>query len=278
MAIHRLTQRLSGSLLAAVLAAQNGPAFSGLHASSDIHVVIGGNLVSALAGDGRVPVMVRELSVDVDGMRRRVVPGKCEDVGELELSRLAQTTEVEEAFAFIPDRCTWIDIGVAQTPSSVRVERGVIDGLVAAFGRVVVYHIHPQAMDGSIRYLPAYADLLAVVLINSRYLEDQDVEILHRAVTPFEIFEYSFRPSGDREQMRQAIFSTGLAPFAGENLLLSYAGSERESEYYEAIHGCPAIAEGVGSQIGSCFPMAAGDFILLHRERPESAGPTLAGQ
>lgn len=272
MELHRLMLRLSGALLAAATAQQHG------HASSDVDVLVKRELGSALAGSARIPVMAHELSVDQDGTRRLVVSGKCEKVGELELSRLAQTAEVEEAFAFIPDHCTWIDVGIAQTPSSVIVERGVIDHLVAAFGRVVVYHIHLQANGGSTLYLPAYSDLLAVVLINSRYIEDSGIEILHRAVTPFQIFEYSFHPSGEREQARQAIFGSGLAKFAGENMLFSYTGSERESEYYEAIHGCPAVADGTASQIGPCFPMQAGDFVLTHRAALESMGPTVTGQ
>lgn len=259
MKLHRLMLGLAGALLAAPTAQQDG------HASSDIYVLVDHELGSALAGSARIPVMAHELSVDIDGTRRLVVSGKCEKDGELELSRLAQTSEVEEAFVFIPDRCTWIDVGIAQTPSSVIIERGVIDDLVAAFGRVVIYHIHPRANDESTLYLPAYSDLLAVVLINSRYIEDSGVEILHRAVTPFEIFEYSFRPSGDMERARQAIFGSGLTKFAGENLLFSYTGSERESEYYEAIHGCPAVADGTDSQIGPCFPMQAGDFVLERR-------------
>jgi hypothetical protein len=265
MVVHRQERWILAALLGAALA---GPAAQAEDGPLD-HV-----LARILAEAGPPPVLAPLLAVDAAASHRTVVVDKCEEAGELELGELTQTAALEEAFAFLPDRCLWIDVGVEQTAQTVRAERGLIDALAGAFGTVVLYHIHLDRKDSEALYLPAYSDFLALVLMNARYLRDPNVEIRHRAITPREIFEYSFHPTGAGEGMVDVIFSTGLGDFAGENLLLRYGDPRREAEYHDAIRNCMKRF-GEGARLGACFPMRAGDFVLAHRPRhPEAARPS----
>ena len=258
--------RLLGAILLAPAILFCGPA------RGELHALVGSDLVDLLERAGPQPRLLDEPAVVSDATQRQVVPRLCEAVGEAALGRLAETAAVEEAFAFIPQTCTWIDIGVDQTPSSVRVERRVIDELAATFGRVIVYHIHPRTSDRRASYLPAFSDLLAVVLINSRYSGDRSVHILHRAVTPDEIYEYTFDPAEDGMAMLDAIFGTGLGDFAGENLQLHYGAAARADEYHQAVRDCVARS-GETTWPEACFPMRAGDFVLERRARAAGALP-----
>lgn len=222
------------------------------------------DVVDALQGAAAVPVIAGELAIDTEPTRRLIFPEKCEAAGERELRALARTAEIEEAFAFLPDHCTWVEIGLSQTPSSVSIERAVIDMVVHLFGRVTVYHLHPGASGGAAGHFPAFSDLVGSLLIDGPYLKDDRVEILHRAVTPRGRYQYAFQPSERAAQLIDVIFSSGLVEFAGENLLLSYIRPEHEAEYYDAIRRCARRGEDV--RFTSCFPMRAGDFVLLYAE------------
>lgn len=241
------------------------------HSDSGTHRGVEDDLLRTLVRAGPGPVVSVEFAVDADSTRRRVVPDKCQEIGELELNRLARNSELEEAFAFIPARCTWVDVGVDQTRSSVHIERGVIDDLIRMFGKLAVYHIHPRREDETVTYFPAHSDLLGLLLINSRYLNDPGVEVLHRAVTPLGTFEYSFQPGDAAKRAIEVIFSTGLGPYAGENLLFSYARWECENEYHDAVRECLRRTADSARELRTCFPMRAGDFVLDFRESAETA-------
>jgi hypothetical protein len=212
----------------------------------------------ALGLPGTEVFIAENLAVDTDPARRMVVQRKCEGAGERELRSLARSAELEEAFAFLPDHCLWVEIGLDQTSSSVRLERGVIDELVERFRRVTIYHIHPASFD-SAGHFPAYSDLIGSILINGRYLRDLDVEIGHGAVTPYGTFHYRFEASDRGLQLIDVIFSTGLGAFAGENLVIGYADPEHEALYYGAIQRCAA---GGSAPAAACFPIRASDFVL----------------
>jgi hypothetical protein len=256
----------SAPLMAGAVAVALGHAVA-----ADNRVVI--DVVHSLQSLGAKPGIVGELAIDTDPARRLVVPNKCEEAGEQELQLLARAANLEEAFAFVPDHCMWIEIGLDQTSLSVRIERAVIDSLVESFGRIVVYHVHSSAAGEAVGYLPGYTDLIGAVLINGRYLVDGGVEILHRAATPAGIFQYAFKPSEAGARLVELIFSSGLGRFAGENLLLSYAGPKHEREYHDAVRRCPALSMAEGAPpLGTCFPMRAGDFVLQYRE-PDGRDP-----
>lgn len=233
-------------------------------APSDMSVAT--DIVHALEWTASEPRLAEGLAIDTDPARRLIIPEKCEAEGEQELRVLARTAGLEEAFAFLPDHCTWIEVGLDQTSTSVRIERGIIDRLVERFGKLVVYHLHPSGTGGAAGEFPAYSDLVGTILINGRYMKDVDIEILHRAITTGGTFQYAFEPSEAGAGLVDLIFSSGLGRFAGENLLLSYAGPEHEGSYYDAIRRCPAFAAAEGAQLGSCFPMRAGDFVLHYRQ------------
>jgi hypothetical protein len=222
-------------------------------------------IVDALGRPGTEVFLAENLAADTDPARRMVVQGKCEGAGERELRSLARRAELEEAFAFLPDHCLWVEIGLDQTSSSVRLERGIIDELVERFRRVTIYHIHPASFD-SAGHFPAYSDLIGSILINGRYLRDLDVEIGHRAVTPYGTFHYGFEASDRGLQLIEVIFNTGLGAFAGENLVIGYADPEHEAQYYAAIQRCSAAGSATAA---ACFPMRASDFVLDFRRHDD---------
>lgn len=235
------------------------------------------SLLLVLEAVGPTPSISERLVIDTTPGRRLVVPDKCEDAGERELLGLARTGALEEAFAFIPGLCTWIDLGVDQTASTVRVDRRLIDELVAAFGSLIVYHTHRGAGDGIVTFFPAYSDLIGAVLINSRYLDDRTIEIRHRAMTPDGLLEYSFHPSDRARRIIEIISSSGLGRFAGENLSLAYAGAERQDEYHRAVRRCAARSTDAADGFTVCFPLRVGDFIVDYREpqgKAKAASPS----
>lgn len=228
--------------------------------SGSPHAIADPRLASVLANYDPAPRVQPELSVSAGGDHRPVVLHTCEAEGEAALARLAQTAALEEAFAFVPELCAWIDVGSAQEPRSVRVDRQLLDDLAMAFGRIAIYHIHPRSSDERALYFPAYADLLGVILINARHRTHPTVEIRHRAVTPLGAIEYSYHPSERADEILAVIDRTGLAAFAGENLSMAYRGPDEERLYYDAVRDC--IDGNAESPSSGCFPLVAGDFHL----------------
>ncbi len=221
--------------------------------------------VPALRTDALKPVLSTLLRISAAPEERLIVPDTCEADGERELIRMAVGGAVEEAFAFLPSLCLWIDVGFDQTPTTIRIDRRMVDALARGHRRVVVYHTHPGAPARVVGYLPAYLDLIGAVLVNARYHDAPDVEIRHRAVTSIGVLEYMFRPSEAARRALDAIHRSGLGDFAGENLSLIYRAAAHEAQYYAAARACEAESGGRLDRFAGCFPMMAGDFVLEFR-------------
>lgn len=221
-------------------------------------------LLRALDSDASLVTISPELVVREGYNPRTIVLDKCAGAGESELARLAQTESLEEAFAFIPVLCAWVDVGADQTGTSVRVDRRTVDSLAQAFRKVVVYHTHIGRLGEDALYLPGYVDLIGAVLIGSGHHPDKGIEIQYRALTPIGVIAYSFQPSERAVTAIETIHRTGLAEFAGENLSMLYRGAEHEREYHEAIQDCFGGRE----RFIACFPVEALDFVLDFTVRP----------
>lgn len=221
--------------------------------------------VRALADDGLAWVVSDDLQMNVSAATRLVVPNKCERQGERELSVLASEGAVEEAYAFVPALCLWIEIGFSETKTGVRVDTKLVDALLDEFSTLALYHIHAGAPENVAAYFPAYSDLLGLVLINANFLRRPEVKIYHRAVTSIGIFEYAFIMSDETAQTVDRIFQTGLGEFVSQNLAYTYAGSTYERKYYAAVRKCYELLHGVAKSLEKCFPMRTSDFLLQYR-------------
>ena len=232
---------------------------------------------------GRVPVLAEDelerivsdrLQENPNTSSRLVVPDKCEGQGERELSRLAAEGSLEEAYAYLPALCLWIEIGFSETRSSVRLDSEFVEALLKDYSTVVLYHTHVGVPDhiASVgvpdhiaSYFPAYSDLLGLVLVNGKFLREPEVKIYHRAVTSLGIFEYAFVLSEQAEKIVESIFRTGLGDFVSQNLAYAYANRTYEQMYYAAVKECDELLHGTPENLESCFPMRASDFIVDYR-------------
>lgn len=223
-------------------------------------------LVRALSDDSSSIVNGPKLTVRDGYDPRMIVTDKCQGAGERELRHLAETASVEEAFAYVPDLCAWVDIGADQTETSVRVDRRAVDQLAKAFRKIVVYHTHVGRLGDHALYLPAYVDLIGAVLIGSGHLADDGIEIHYRAITPIGVIAYRFEPSERAVAALETLHRTGLSRFAGENLSMFYRGSEHESQYQAAVQDCFGGRE----RFVACFPLKVLDFVLEFTSGPIS--------
>lgn len=250
----------------------------------------GGAAALLLLLSSRDPPPVVAPHLDAAGSERRLVaPNKCEAEGEAELTRLARNRPVEEAFAFLPLDCIWIEIGVKKMRLTVQVERALIRQIVDHARVVVLYHTHGEAEGGGFSF-PAYSDMLSMLVLDGPYMNDPRIDLRHRAVSASGVIEYRYTPSKAGLRTIERIISTGLGSFLGENLALSYATAGHLEEYLAAIRLCLAKEPIPQGRQQECFPLAAGDFVLefrAHAKPPPSmkdaalrrdmARPDLAG-
>lgn len=229
-------------------------------------------LLLLLSSRGPPPAVASRLDVDAHSGRRLVTLNKCQAEGEAELMRLAREGPTEEAFAFLPLDCIWIDVGVNQTRETVRMERALIRRIVEYAGVAVLYHTHTKSETGGFSF-PAYTDMLSMLVLNGPYMNDPRIDVRHRAVSASGVIEYRYEPSEAGLRIIERIISTGLGGFMGENLALSYSTEGHLEDYLAAIRLCLAN-EPASEGRPECFPLAAGDFALEfrpHAQPPPSA-------
>lgn len=223
------------------------------------------DLVTWLRGDVRATKMADKLEVNPDREFRLVVPGKCEDEGELELAQLASTATLEESYAYIPSLCLWVEVGWKETRGSLRLDSKFIETLHENFSSIVLYHIHvgdPASVAG---YFPAYADLITLILVDSGHIPDSKSEIIHRAVSRLGVIEYKFDVSQETRRLIRKFHRTGLADFISQNLAYYFAQARYEEGYYAEVRQCERLAGGKPENLGRCFPMQVAEFELRYQ-------------
>jgi hypothetical protein len=222
----------------------------------------------------RVEVADR-VQLNLDQSSRIIVPGKCQEEGEGELRALAASAAAEEAYAFVPALCTWIEIGHSETAISVRLDDALVDQLVQCHQNVALYHIHPGQEGEILEHAPAYVDMLVVVLIQGKFFDQPFVSVSHHAVSARGAYDYSFVLSERTRNLVGTMKTTGLGDAVSENLVYEFARSSQRRKYYDAIRACGERRRPEAGDPASCFPMQAGDFVLEFRSFTDPAKPQL---
>ncbi len=233
-----------------------------LRADSGDLVSHGFDRVSALQNDTRVRKVSRELEVNPDSSHRLVVPNKCEESGEIELKRLASTSDVEESYVYIPSLCLWIETGYSETYRTVRLDTDFVDRLLRDYPSIIIYHIHVGTSGDIDKFFPAYSDMVSLVLMNAKFFADPSVEIGHRAVTSLGAIDYSFIVSQDTERLLDKLRHTGLGDFAAQNLAYEFSRDIHRKKYFSAVQECINSSDSRSDNLIDCFPIRADDFVL----------------
>ncbi|HVY52320.1 MAG TPA: hypothetical protein VHA07_12275 [Devosia sp.] len=106
-------------------------------------------LVPALGG-ARVSVRFQQaLRIDADDTARDLI-GISQAEGVRQIRQLGQSTRVEEAWAYVPQAGFWVEIGIygrddLSLGPLVELDVALLGGLIAAFDRVDIYHLHPDS-------------------------------------------------------------------------------------------------------------------------------------
>lgn len=249
----------------AVFAASILLAAPSIHADSGNLVAHNFDRLAARQADGRKWKVVDTLQVNVSKAYRLVVPGKCEDAGKAELRQLAAYAVLEESYAFIPSSCLWIEVGYDETRRTVRADTKFIDNLLLDFPSLAIYHTHvgvPRTVAG---YFPGYSDLVALLLVNARFLRVPNIQIDHRAVTVLGVIEYRFVASRESERLLDVIKRTGLGSHVAQNLAYEYSRARHKRKYYAAVRECDRLTNGDPARLPDCFPMNADAFEFRYK-------------
>lgn len=205
------------------------------------------------------------LQVNVDTSYRLAVRNLCETGGEAELVQLAAQSELEEAFAFIPSRCLWLEIGYAETRDTVRMDRELLFEILRHEEYVSVYHIHSGIFSNEIGYFPAYSDMINAIIIDALVDETQGNVTRHFAVSSRGIYEYKFVPDAITSALIAKMKRLNMSGYIAQNLAYLYASRTHKQAYYDAVRQCQAMISGDPDRLASCFPMEVGAFTLGFR-------------
>lgn len=236
-----------------------------LHADSGDLISHSFDRVPALQNDTRVRKVSMDLEVNPDSSHRLVVPNKCITPGEVELKRLARTSNVEESYVYVPSLCLWIETGYGETYKTVRLDTEFVDKLLRDYPSIVIYHIHVGTSGDIAEYLPAFSDMVSLVLINTKFFADPSVKIEHRAMTYLGVIDYSFVLSQDTERLLEKLRHTGLGDFVAQNIAYEFNRDVHRKNYYSAVRDCIDSSNSNSNNFIDCFPIRADDFVLQYR-------------
>lgn len=134
-----------------------------------------------------------------DGMK--VITNKCEDEGVKDLRELLDKDDPEEAWAYIPETCTWIDVGKKQGLGNVTVDFDFIKSLGSQFNEIIIYHSHPKGdgMDYFLQALPTPQDVAAMIAHSTvMHKEHNGVKYRNKVISEHGIATYDIpTPEGD---------------------------------------------------------------------------------
>jgi hypothetical protein len=137
---------------------------------------------------------------------------------------------------------------------------------------VSLYHIHPGPVGGVLEHMPAYTDLLIVVLIQGKFFGHPSVLISHHAVSARGAYDYSFVVSERTRSLVEAMKTSGLGDSVADNLAYEFARSSQQMKYDEAVRACGERPRLEADDATVCFPMHVGDFVLEFRSFSNQAG------
>ncbi len=228
--------------------------------------------------DRRLFEYTDHLRVNRENKVRVVVTNKCEFDGEAELLQLSRSSHVEEAYIFVPETCTWIEVGHRETSQNVYLDEIFIQAQLEQQSTVIFYHIQPGNRSDFNTYFPSYRDLVTLTLINADYIWKPYKKILHRIVTPIGIVEYEFANTTQIINLMDKFRNGGLRGFESQNLSYEILRSKYQDEYYKKIRDCQRRDGMIGDKVIWCYPIHTTAFSLKFRaiSEPNNSGPPIA--
>lgn len=221
--------------------------------------------LAALQGDTRDLRISNEFAVNLGDSYRLAIPGRCGEAGEIELVRLAETAKFEESYVYVPSLCLWLEAGYGETAKSVRLDTQLVERLLSEFPSLVIYHIHAGTPAKVTDYLPAYTDMIGLVVMNGDYIRDPKIAISHRVITSQGMIEYALVVSEEIELLLQMLVQAGLGDFIGQNLAYEFSRNSHKLDYYAAVQECDRRTGGNPDRLSDCFPLATSDFVLQYK-------------
>lgn len=213
----------------------------------------------------RSPESSDHLRANKENKVRLIVTDKCELDGEMELLQLSRTSQVEEAYIFVPRTCTWIETGHLETSQNVSLDENFIQAQLEQNSTLIFYHIHPGDRSDFSIYFPSYRDLVTLTLINANYIWKPSKKFLHRIVTPIGIVEYEFTNTTLIKKLMDKFRDGGLRGFESQNLAYEILRPKYKEEYYRKIQDCQRRDGLIGDRVSGCYPMKLTAFTLKFR-------------
>ena len=186
---------------------------------------------------------VDQLVVNAENVERTVAKNKCESQGIREIVELIKRERFEELWIFLPETCSWVEIGrhVTSGPdeATIRVDRTYLAKAMVNHKELHLYHFHPLAYfercKDSIRCdqfsLPTVADQISEqgLISNLRYAmpsaediyfmmdvswefdqrRDGDGRIVNSVVTPYGVLSYALTDAGEERFFEERSLRTG---------------------------------------------------------------------
>ncbi len=186
---------------------------------------------------------VDQIVVNAANVERTVAKNKCESKGIREIVELIKRERFEELWIFLPDTCSWVEIGrhVTSGPdeATIRVDRTYLAKAMVNHKELHLYHFHPLAYfercKDSIRCdqfsLPTVADQISEqgLISNLRYAmpsaediyfmmdvswefdqrRDDDGRIVNSVVTPYGVLSYALTNAGEKKFFEERSLRTG---------------------------------------------------------------------
>jgi hypothetical protein len=255
--------------LAALLLASNGDQPVGQPSTPEPSSWYG-DLVRVLSGDVREIKVGDKLYANTDERTRLVIPGRCQKEGETDLHLLASTGAVEESYVLISVLCLWMEIGHNRTRGSARLDSNVIQAVLGEYHNLAIYHVHVGHLPDLENYLPAYQDLITLVLTNAGLVWTPQTDVKHRLVTTLGMVEYEFSDRDDVKRRMNYLRNLGLKGFEAQNLAYEYARPQHQRAYYSAVRKCSELEGTIRDKLIQCSPIKTEAFTI--RFRPRTGG------
>ncbi|MEQ9332392.1 hypothetical protein [Thalassobaculum sp.] len=218
--------------------------------------------ITAMLTDHRTVEISDHLLVNVDASRRFLFPGKCQNAGELELTALSATSELEESFIFVPETCTWIEAGHSETGRSVLLDTALTYAVARQYLEIAIYHIQPGRRLALVNHLPSYRDLVSMVLVDTELMDAPQIRVRHRAVTRFAVIDYRFADWAAVRRRAEVYRRSGLGAHLAQNLAYEFSQEVHQQSYAAQVRQCASRLENVPSRIAECRRLATDLFVL----------------
>jgi hypothetical protein len=186
---------------------------------------------------------VDRLVVNAENVERTVAKNKCESQGIREIVELMKRERFEELWLFLPETCSWIEIGrhVTSGPdeATIRVDRTYLTKAMVNHKELHLYHFHPlvyferckdkarcdqfslpivagqisqQGLISNLRYsMPSAEDIYFMMDVSWEFDQrrDGDGRIMNSVVTPYGVLSYALTDAGEKKFFEERSLRTG---------------------------------------------------------------------